>query len=130
MALAARLTDSGGSVLAIRADVSVATECEALIAVAIDRHGRLDILVDNAAETDTHRDWTDISEENWDHVMAVNANFPGRAETSERVLADLQSIPRRGLQVDVAGAVAFFAFDDASFITGQTLLVDVGWADL
>jgi NAD(P)-dependent dehydrogenase (short-subunit alcohol dehydrogenase family) len=28
---------------------------------------------------------------------------------------------------DVARAIVFFASDDASFVSGQTLLVDGGW---
>jgi 3-oxoacyl-[acyl-carrier protein] reductase len=42
------------------------------------------------------------------------------------VLED-QSIKRRGEVEDVARAIAFFASDDSSFVTGQTLLVDGGW---
>lgn len=38
-----------------------------------------------------------------------------------------QCIKRRGDPDDIAAAVAFFASDDASFITGQTLRVDGGW---
>lgn len=194
--------------MAVRADVSIAADCDRLMTTAVERFGRLDILVNNAAETDTHRAWTAISEDDWDHVMAVNAKggflcfraayphlarspagrvinigsvtfqrgqgrllhyvaskgavvgftrslareigpegitvngvapgairteaeqelFPGREEETARVMAERQSIPRRGVPSDVAGVVAFFASDDAGFITGQTLLVDGGWA--
>ena len=205
--LARTLTAAGGDVVAVKADVALAADCDRLIATAVERHGRLDILVNNAAETDTHRAWTDISEADWDHVLAVNAKggflcfraayphlrispaprvinigsvtfslgrgrllhyvaskgavvgftkslareigpegitvnavAPGAIQTeaetemfpdtaaSASTMAGLQSIPRRGLPADVAAAVAFFASDDASFITGQTLLVDGGWA--
>jgi NAD(P)-dependent dehydrogenase (short-subunit alcohol dehydrogenase family) len=37
-------------------------------------------------------------------------------------------LPRVGRAQDVAGAVAFLASDDASWITGQTLVVDGGFA--
>ena len=40
---------------------------------------------------------------------------------------EAQSIKRRGEVEDVARAIAFFASDDSSFVTGQTLLVDGGW---
>ncbi len=43
-------------------------------------------------------------------------------------LDEQQSIKRRGLPADIATAVVFFASEEASFITGQTLNVDGGWA--
>jgi NAD(P)-dependent dehydrogenase (short-subunit alcohol dehydrogenase family) len=36
-------------------------------------------------------------------------------------------LPRLGRPADVANAVAFLASDEASFITGHTLVVDGGW---
>jgi 3-oxoacyl-[acyl-carrier protein] reductase len=44
-----------------------------------------------------------------------------------RDVLESQSIKRRGEVLDVAQAIVFFASDDASFVTGQTLLVDGGW---
>ena len=70
--------------------------------------------------------------------IRVNAVAPGAFPTAataihadqdalwEGVLA-AQSIKRRGEVEDVARAIAFFAGDDSSFVSGQTLLVDGGW---
>jgi 3-oxoacyl-[acyl-carrier protein] reductase len=44
-----------------------------------------------------------------------------------RDVLESQAIKRRGEVEDVARAIAFFASDDASFVSGQTLLVDGGW---
>jgi NAD(P)-dependent dehydrogenase (short-subunit alcohol dehydrogenase family) len=44
-----------------------------------------------------------------------------------REVMEAQSIKRRGEVEDVARAIAFFASDDSSFVSGQTLLVDGGW---
>jgi 3-oxoacyl-[acyl-carrier protein] reductase len=44
-----------------------------------------------------------------------------------RGVLENQAIKRRGEVEDVARAIAFFASDDASFVSGQTLLVDGGW---
>jgi 3-oxoacyl-[acyl-carrier protein] reductase len=74
--LAADLAAEGAGVLTRHADVTRAADCEALMAAAAERFGRLDILVNNAAETDAHRPWHEIDEAQWDHMMAVNAKGP------------------------------------------------------
>jgi 3-oxoacyl-[acyl-carrier protein] reductase len=205
--VAAAITEAGGRAFAHRADVSVAAEVEAMVAVTVERFGGLDILVNNAAVTDAHRPWTAVTEAAWDRALDVNlkgcflcfraahphlraggrgrvvnissvtfltgqghlldyvsskggmigftrtlarevgsdgitvnaitpgailteaelAIFPDQEAVAAQVFA-LQSIPRRGLPEDIANGVAFLASDEASFITGQTLNIDGGWA--
>ena len=196
---------AGGRAFAYRADVADAAAVDAMVAETVRRYGRLDIVVNNAAITDAHRDWTEVTEEEWDRALAVNlkgcfltmkAAYPhllagghGRViniasvtfltgqgrlldyvaskggmigftrtlardvgkdgitvnaitpgailteaeltmfpdqEAVQKLLAGLQSIPRRGLPEDIANAVVFLASDEASFITGQTLSVSGG----
>jgi 3-oxoacyl-[acyl-carrier protein] reductase len=70
--------------------------------------------------------------------IRVNAVAPGAFPTAAtdihadqeklwRDVLEAQSIKRKGEVEDVAKAIAFFASDDSSFVTGQTLLVDGGW---
>jgi len=46
----------------------------------------------------------------------------------ERMVLENQAIKRRGQPTDIANAVLFFASPLSDFITGQSLLVDGGWA--
>jgi 3-oxoacyl-[acyl-carrier protein] reductase len=71
--------------------------------------------------------------------ITVNAVMPGLTETEGSAgTADAvwdailrgQCIPRREQPQDVVGAVLFLASDAASFITGQTIVVDGGSAHL
>jgi NAD(P)-dependent dehydrogenase (short-subunit alcohol dehydrogenase family) len=70
--------------------------------------------------------------------VTVNAIAPGAFPTDaekihpdpegyNRMVLDAQAIKRRGSAEDIAAAIAFFAADEASFITGQTLHVNGGW---
>jgi 3-oxoacyl-[acyl-carrier protein] reductase len=61
----------GRSALAVRADVSRMSDCEALVKQTQERFGRIDILVNNAGIT---RDTVllRMKEEQWDQVMQVN----------------------------------------------------------
>ena len=70
--------------------------------------------------------------------VRANAIMPGAIRTEaeaegsdpDEVAAHflpLQSLKRRGVADDLAGAFAFLASDDASFITGQVLCIDGGW---
>ena len=41
--------------------------------------------------------------------------------------AQQQAIKRTEVPEDIVGPIAFLVSDDASFITGQTIVVDGGW---
>ena len=68
----------GGEVLAVHTDVADQSSTEAMARAAIDRFGRIDILVNNAAlfATLPLRDFDDMEVEEWDKVMATNLRGP------------------------------------------------------
>ncbi|MGH3147661.1 MAG: SDR family NAD(P)-dependent oxidoreductase [Rubrobacter sp.] len=65
------LRSGGARVLAIGADVSERGSVEAMAEEVVGELGGVDILVNNAAVY-PRRAWTEIEEEEWDRVMAVN----------------------------------------------------------
>jgi len=203
--VAERVSRNGARCVAFEADVSDRSSVEEMAKRVTGEFGDVDILVNNAAIYPI-RPWTEIREEEWDEVLAVNlkgyflcaravfphmkarghgriinvasitffigfANlldyvsskggvvgftrtlarevgpekitvnavspgaFPTDAEKIHpnpdeynRWVLDQQSIKRRGTPEDVGNLVAFLASDAASFITGQTIEIDGGWA--
>src|SRR3954470_16606831 len=65
------ITREGGTASAFGADVSKAADCKAMVAAAVERYGRLDIL-DNNVGISVRADVLEVTEEQWDRVMAVN----------------------------------------------------------
>jgi 3-oxoacyl-[acyl-carrier protein] reductase len=200
-----KVRSAGGRALDVVADVSDRASVEAMAERVVSELGGIDILVNNAAIYPL-RPWTEITEEEWDSVLAVNlkgyflcaracrasmaargrgriVNFssitymigfknllsyvsskggvvaftralarevgpdginvnaiaPGAFPTdAEKIhpnpehynewILEQQSLKRRGTPADIGNAVVFLASDAASFISGQTLVVDGGWA--
>jgi dehydrogenase/reductase SDR family protein 4 len=71
------------------------------------------------------------------HGVRVNALAPGLIQTdfssffwqNDKYMADLratQPIPRVGRPEEIAGAALYLASEDASFVTGQVLVIDGG----
>ena len=203
--IARQVTEAGGQAIALHADVADRASVEGAVARTSAELGGVDILVNNAAIY-PRRAWTEITEEEWDRVLAVNlkayflcarACFPSMKERGRghivnvssvtfligfemlldyvsskggivgftRALAhevgpegiavnaiapgafptdaekihpdpegynqwalDQQCIKRRGTPQDIGGLVVFLSGDASSFITGQTVAIDGGWA--
>jgi meso-butanediol dehydrogenase / (S,S)-butanediol dehydrogenase / diacetyl reductase len=65
--------DLSGEALGVRHDVRKADSASALDAAIQERFGRLDIIVNNAGVGPNPGPMTDLSEEEWDRVMDINA---------------------------------------------------------
>jgi NAD(P)-dependent dehydrogenase (short-subunit alcohol dehydrogenase family) len=68
---------AGGKALLVDADVSLPEDCERLVAIAVDRAGALDVLVNNAAIAGRHsKPLVETEVADFDAVMAVNLRGP------------------------------------------------------
>ena len=65
------ITHAGGEGLFAKADVSNSAEVQAAIKAAVDKWGRIDVIVNDAAMM-TFTPILELSDDDWDRVMAVN----------------------------------------------------------
>ena len=99
-----QITDSGGKVITVRADVTKAADVEALIKKTKDEFGAVDVLVNNAGSLIERLRILDMSEERWDQVIDLNlksaylcskAVAPTMIEQKNGVIINLSSIAGR-----------------------------------
>ena len=70
-ATAAEIAASGSPSLAVQVDTGDRASCERLIAITVDRFGKLDVMVNNAG-IDIIEPAEDVSPDSWDQVLNVN----------------------------------------------------------
>lgn len=66
------ITDSGQACLALPGDIADPAHCRAIIDKAVERFGRIDILVNNAAHQETFNALDEIPDAEWQRTFAVN----------------------------------------------------------
>lgn len=67
-----RIQEAGGSAIFVKTDVSKAAEVEALVNKTVDTYGRLDCACNNAGIGGAPNPLTEMSEEDWNHMLDVN----------------------------------------------------------
>src|SRR5690606_17187912 len=70
-AVVAEIAAAGGEAIPVQADVRRRDEVVRMVATAVDRFGRLDVLVNNAGIL-KRTPFLEITEEEWDDVLATN----------------------------------------------------------
>lgn len=66
------IAESGGKALFIKTDVSQEKDMQALLEQTVQRYGKLDILVNNAAVAIGGMPINEMTEEQWQKIIAVN----------------------------------------------------------
>jgi 3-oxoacyl-[acyl-carrier protein] reductase len=66
------IKQQGGQATHVNGDVSKRADVKAMVKAALDAHGRIDIMVNNAGVTHRNQPMLDVSEEMFDKIFAVN----------------------------------------------------------
>jgi NADP-dependent 3-hydroxy acid dehydrogenase YdfG len=89
----------GGEVAVKRTDVTEPAQCQALAQAALDRWGRIDLLVNNAGTNTKRRGYADATLDDWNAV--VRTNLDGVYFCTQAVLPAMRA-QRRGQIVNIS----------------------------
>ncbi len=98
--VAAEIDKAGGRALAVAAHTGKSADVQALVRSAVDRFGRVDILVNNAATNPYFGPLCDVPESAWDKTFEVNVK--GYFFAAREVIAHLQARGAPGAIINVA----------------------------
>jgi 3-oxoacyl-[acyl-carrier protein] reductase len=105
-AVVKKVTEKGHEALAIMTDVSDEASTQALVHTVVERYGRIDILVNNAAifATIETKPMEEISVEEWDGLMGVNLR--GLFLCCKAILPQMKA-QKQGKIINVSSATVF-----------------------
>ena len=122
--------ETGQEVLPCTADVGDRAAVEAMVALAMERFGRIDVLVNNAG-INVRSDLTQIKDEDWLHVQRVNVTgvmYCCRAVVPHMVKAGFGRIINIGSSVGLvglAGRLSYTASKGAVVQLTRTLAIEL-----
>ncbi len=97
------LPELGDGAVAVRADVSRRQDVEALARTAYDTFGRIDVMVNNAGFTHRNMPLTEVSEDSFDLIAAVNMKALFFAA---QIVAPIMEHQKSGVMINIASATA------------------------
>jgi len=110
--IAAAIVAKGGVASSIKTDVAVAADVERMVAHAVDRHGQLDIAVNNAGTEGVMGPITQISDADWDR--AIDTNLRGCFLCMKHESRAMIASGRGGSIVNVGSVNSFLGFAGGS----------------
>src|SRR5512146_3052339 len=102
--VAAQLRSAGGEALAVACHTGKLDDVKAAVAAAVERFGKIDVLVNNAATNPYFGPLLDIEEPAWDKTFEVNVK--GYFYMAREVAAHLQARGAPGSIVNIASIAA------------------------
>ncbi|MCM3744585.1 glucose 1-dehydrogenase [Sporosarcina luteola] len=115
------IEDNNGTVLSVVADVSKKEEVHKLVNEALKEFGTVDICVNNAAILADFKASLDITEEEWDRIMAVNVK--GVYLLTNELLPHMLE-KKKGTFINIASIGGTIAgVGDAAYITSKHAVV-------
>ena len=119
--LVVSLTDAGHEAMTVTVDVSVPEQTDAMAKATLDRYGRIDALINNAAvfqrPSMSRVPFDQVSVEEWDRLMAVNlrGTFLGA-----RAVTPCMKEQNEGSIIDISsGTVHFGAANVAHYVASK-----------
>jgi NAD(P)-dependent dehydrogenase (short-subunit alcohol dehydrogenase family) len=102
--VAEKIRQAGGEVLAVPAHTGKLEDIQALVKAAVDKFGKVDVLVNNAATNPYFGPLMDVSDSAWDKTFEVN--LKGYFMAIREVVRHLQERNAPGAIVNIASVVA------------------------
>jgi NAD(P)-dependent dehydrogenase (short-subunit alcohol dehydrogenase family) len=110
------ITEAGGTASALRADITVEADCASIAETVMDRHGRVDVLVNNVGIGTGDSSAVRLSEEAWDLIHDVNVK--GMWMTCKHVLP-LMAAQRSGSVVNISSIASVCATPFLAYKTSK-----------
>lgn len=113
-ATAAEIVDGGGEAIAHRCDIADEAQCEAMVATAVDRMGRIDVLHNNVGIGTHDGSPTRITEDGLDLLLAVN--LKGLVFTCKYAVPVMRN-QRSGSIINISSVAAIAPFPGVGYKT-------------
>jgi NAD(P)-dependent dehydrogenase (short-subunit alcohol dehydrogenase family) len=119
--VAAKITEAGGSVLTVAADISKDEDCKAVVAAAIEKFGKLDILVNNAGVLDTGLAPVDkFDDEEIQKLISIN-----QIGTMQCIRAALPNMTEGASIVNVASVAGVNGGGGAAYVSTKAAIIGI-----
>jgi len=122
---ATEITDAGGVARFVEGDVTNWQDIDRVVGDVAARHGRLDVMINNAAIS-VGKSLLETTEEEWDQVMAVNAKgvFLGCKRAVQQMLGQEIRAEARGRIVNISSQHGMISSPgDLAYGTGKSTVV-------